>query len=431
MFISKSNRREGKPLASDALPWYPNKDNPFLVELVVHTLPLIYKFVMGGIKVKVLGSGLKTFKSLPNNTIVAPNHSNNKDPEVTGTLARLSGQRMNYVCAAEVFAWRGGWMGKYLQATGVYSVVRGAKDTVSMDHTIDLLCQGKKKLVIFPEGEISWQNDELMPLEKGIPQMAFWAQKKLLDDTKSPDVAKSIYILPTAMKYFYTEDIRPNLWETIRRIERHLNIKSDETMSMIACLRAIAEACLSDMARVYKVRLPEEASLSERIDTMRSTILAEMADQLGISLSAKQSQLHLVREIRNALDRIPVLEGVSDYQKQLRIEQTKHYYANLERVVNFIAMTDGYISRRPTQERVSHVLDRLEMDLFDLEQPPIRGKREAWISVSEEPICILDSWDAYKAKRKATLQAITDDMSNQISRMLSDMDNSREVILVS
>ena len=58
---------------------------------------------------------------------------------------------------------------------GAYSIVRGAVDRDSFRLTRETLTKGEQKLVIFGEGEISHQNETIMPFESGIAQFGFWA----------------------------------------------------------------------------------------------------------------------------------------------------------------------------------------------------------------------------------------------------------------
>src|SRR6185295_10298825 len=108
-------------------------------------------------------------------TIICPNHPSHSDPESMFAFSAITGEDFNFLAAREIFDYNNGWNGWVIQHLGVYSVVRGACDRESFKTTKSLLVSGKKKLVIFPEGEISNQNDTLMTLESGVAQMGFWA----------------------------------------------------------------------------------------------------------------------------------------------------------------------------------------------------------------------------------------------------------------
>ncbi len=105
-----------------------------------------------------------------------------------------------------------------MQRLGVYSVVHGAVDRESFRITRETLSEGKRKLVIFAEGEISHQNDTVMPFESGVVQLGFWA----LDDMKKSGQVKPIYVLPVAIKYIYKKDMWGKIEKALAKLERKI-----------------------------------------------------------------------------------------------------------------------------------------------------------------------------------------------------------------
>ena len=105
-----------------------------------------------------------------------------------------------------------------MQRLGVYSVVHGAVDRESFRIMRETLSEGKRKLVIFAEGEISHQNDTVMPFESGVVQLGFWA----LDDMKKSGQVKPIYVLPVAIKYIYKKDMWGKIEKALAKLERKI-----------------------------------------------------------------------------------------------------------------------------------------------------------------------------------------------------------------
>ncbi|MFX6281365.1 hypothetical protein ABTF86_20095, partial [Acinetobacter baumannii] len=80
----------------------------------------------------------------------------------------------------------------------------------------------KKKLVLFPEGEISRQNDTLMSLETGAAQLTFWGVEELTKmSAKNNGQVEPLYLTPVALKYTYATDVRPALKRTLSSLENH------------------------------------------------------------------------------------------------------------------------------------------------------------------------------------------------------------------
>ncbi|MFN8551670.1 MAG: lysophospholipid acyltransferase family protein [Candidatus Obscuribacterales bacterium] len=197
------------------LDFRPPLDSPPLIALVNLTLPLYMKFGLCDTKVQLAPGALERFKSYKGKrALICPNHSNRHDPQVMFEFSRLAGETFNYVAAREVFDWQNGFNGWWLQHLGCYSVVRGAADRESFKMTKKILTEGKNKLVLFPEGEISRQNDTLMPLESGAAQLTFWAVEELAKHAAGAAL-EPVYLMPIAIKYTYPKNIENGLKITL------------------------------------------------------------------------------------------------------------------------------------------------------------------------------------------------------------------------
>lgn len=412
------------------LDFRPPKDTAPLIWLANVLLPFYFEIELKGTKVQIVGDGLERFKALSGKrTVICPNHSNRNDPDMLFSLAKMSGENFNFLAAREVFDWDHGFNGWRLQHFGCYSVVRGAADRESFKMTKNLIVKGKKKLVIFPEGEISRQNDTLMPLETGVAQMSFWA----MEDLQKQKIHESVYLLPVILKYTYSADITEELKNSLKALEERLGVKGTPGGSTLhERLRMVAEQILSALEQEYEEKPKETASLNERVEALRQTVLHRAATYLGIELPAGQSTLSQVRVLRNAIDE-EIYEDekeASGYQRQLHEEKEKTiraFYKDLDRVVNFIAIYDGYFTERMSQERFAEIVDRFETEVFG--KNTIKGPRLVLMNIGE-PIDILNYLDSYKANKKATIHKVTDELSHRMSSMLAELDVKREAVLV-
>jgi 1-acyl-sn-glycerol-3-phosphate acyltransferase len=411
------------------LDFRPPKDTPFLIWLAKVLLPLHLQVELKGTTVEVAGDGLDRFKKLSGKrTIICPNHSNRNDPDAIFSLAKMAGEEFNFLAAREVFDWDNGWNGWRLQHFGCYSVVRGAADRESFKTTKNLIVAGKKKVVIFPEGEISRQNDTLMPLETGVAQMSFWA----VEEMQKKKVQDPVFILPVAIKYVYSANIREELHRSLRALEERLNIKWDGSPSLYERLHKIALNVLSDLEQEYGVKPDPSLSLNERLAALRQEVLEQIASYLQVELPKAQGILGQVRLLRNALDDqiYDEKDDRSQYQQKLHEEHAakiRGFYRDLDRVVNFIAIYEGYLQDHMTQERFAEIVDRFETEVVG--KSSIKGPRLITLQVGE-PIALLDYYSAYKENKKAVIQKLTDELSARISSMLNQMDTSHHAIMV-
>ena len=411
------------------LDFRPPLDNPLLIGLARTFRKLILSAKMKNAEVRVVGDGIERFKRFKGkHCMVCPNHSHRHDPEVMFLLSCLVGEEFNFIAAREVFDWNNGVNGWFLQHMGCYSVVRGAVDRESFKMTRHLLVEGQKKLVLFPEGEISRQNDVLLPLESGAAQLSFMA----LDELHKTRPEEPLYILPVAIKYTYKTDLTPLLEDLIERVEFKLGIKPEHEPSLYKRVRAASEVILQTLEEEYDLKVAPEAELNVRIMGLKTHILKTMADVLHVELPASGSHLDCVRVLRNTLDDFIYTseETLPPYQKKIheeKAEKIRSFYRDLDRFVRFIAIYDGYLSPPITQERLLSVLELIENEIFG--QANIKGPRLVLITVGK-PINLLEHYVEYKKSKKAVIESLRSEMSEQLFAMLTEADRHRDSVYV-
>jgi len=411
------------------LDFRPPKDNAMYIGLSKLLLPFHLEVGLRGTKVTIVGDGLERFKTLSGKrTVICPNHSNRNDPDMLFYIAKVAGEEFNFLAAREVFDWENGWNGWRLQHLGCYSVVRGAADRESFKMTKSLIVSGKKKLVIFPEGEISQQNDTLMPLETGVAQMSFWSLEELQKQGKQD----AVFVLPVVLKYTYSADITEELRCSLALLEDRLSLHTPYTASLYERLRAVALSILSTLEEEYDRKPDPAASTNDRVAALRKAVLGKIAAYLRIELPPDNTVLANVRILRNALDDqiYDEEEDASPYQHKVHEERTEKmigFYRDLDRVVNFISMYEGYLPERTTQERFADIVDRFEREVFGT--CSIKGPRQVFLQIGE-PINLLDFYPAYKSSKKVVIQKVTDELATRMSTMLKALDTGRQAILV-
>jgi 1-acyl-sn-glycerol-3-phosphate acyltransferase len=430
------------------LDFRPPLDWPFLLWWAKINFPLYMKLTLGDTTIKIEKGALARFQKLKGRrTMVCPNHSNRHDPQVMFAFSREAEEYFNFVAAREVFDYDHGVNGWWLQHAGCYSVVRGAADRESFKTTRRILVENKKKLVLFPEGEISRQNDTLMSLETGAAQLSFWALadlEKVVGEIGNKDSdplaprgpggptgGATIYIQPMAFKYTYPYDISSSLRETLKTLEAKLGIKANLEDGFQPRLMALCEKLLTALEKEYDVKPVEGATMNERVRFLRMHILECLAPKLGVELPKGGKELECVRILRNKIDDFIYQDDKnrSAYEREAHEEKQRiyrGYYRDLKRVTNFVAIYAGYVTEHMTQERFSDVIERLEVEILDGE-PSIKGPREVLIDVGEA-IDLSQYYQDYKTKKKETISKVTEEIAAQISSMLVKMDTTREII---
>ncbi|MEB3211217.1 MAG: 1-acyl-sn-glycerol-3-phosphate acyltransferase, partial [Leptolyngbyaceae bacterium] len=153
--------------------FYPPLMNPSLVRMFQWTLPF-YARIRNRMTVKISAEDQAQLAALQGKRVLLlANHPTYFDDWIAVfILSAHIHQSFYYLAAYERFR---GLEGRLIQRLGAYSIRRGLGDRPSVAMTRTLLMQSGCKLVIFPEGGCSYQNDTVMPFRTGAIQIAFQA----------------------------------------------------------------------------------------------------------------------------------------------------------------------------------------------------------------------------------------------------------------
>lgn len=409
----------------------PPSDNRLFVEMMKVMFPLVLHTKLESAEIRFVGDGLARLRLLKGKrAMLCPNHSHRHDPEVMFEVSRQSGEIFNFVAAREVFDWNRGLNGWFLQQNGAYSVVRGAVDPKSFKMTKTILVQGKRKLVLFPEGEISRHNDALMPLESGPVKLAFMA----LDELRKSQPQESIYILPVAIKYTYKEDQTKKLLEVLSKIEAAIGVTADAGATMQQRVRGVSLSVLKELELRYGYVFagpPDDINLRAR--QLKDRVLRSIADGLDLAEIDGGAHLEQVRFLRNKMDDFIYAESksMSPYKEMLHAEKAgkiRHLYKDLDRIVRFIAIYDGYLAPPISQERMINVIELLESEIFG--SVAVKGPRLILVNIGA-PINLANHLVEYHARKKAVVEDVTREVSLQITQMLAETEKHRAPVFVS
>lgn len=405
------------------LDFNPPKENALVIGAAEGLLPFIMRWK--GLMLDVDVASLERVKATDGfPTILVPNHPTHDDPFLMFALSKRLGERFRYMAAWETFYLRAGGRlrGFFMQRLGVYSVVRGAVDRESFRMTRETLAKGAQRLVIFAEGEVSHQNDTVMPFESGVVQMGFWA----LDDMSKAGAVKPLYVVPVAIKYFYQEDLWQDIEKALRKLERKILPKgSRPPADLYERLGHVGATLLMTLAKEYQFRLSENSSLNERIQQLREHILSQMEHFMGVVPQEEASPLKRVRTIQNRIDEEVYWEEdeMTEYEEEVHQQQLtkfQQFYLDLNRIVNFIAIYEGYVGEKPSQERFLEVIARLEKEVFGRAKP--KGSRTAFLRVGT-PTNLLDVYETYQKEKRPTVQRLTLELESTVQKLVSSLSN--------
>ena len=390
-----------------------------VIRLGQRLVPWLIRKNLKVVDIDIAGEDLERLRSIRGKRcLLLPSHSGGFEPYIIVHLSRLLRDDYNYLAAMEAFQ-RNPLLGWFMQRMGCYSIVRGTADRASFQMTRRLLAEGKRWLVIFPEGQTVWQNDTVIPFQEGVIQLAF----KAYEDVAGSGPSGSLFCVPVSVKYVYLERMDDEIRESLARLESHL-LAPGETPpeNLTDRLRRVSEAVLAANEVKNRVKIEEGAGFDDRIQTMKEFIVCNIERQLGVTPRADQQLIDRIRACFNAADRIAAEppQGTS-YQQKLAVERqvtVRDLYDDLWRILQFVAIYEAYVRELMTVERFMDVLCLLEMEVFGKRR--MWGPRKAIVRVGE-PLDLRDHFAAYKTGKRAVIRKVSLSMESAVRDMLHSL----------
>lgn len=397
----------------------PPRRNGLVIAIVKFILPLLLRKIPKVTEIDINDDGLARLGALKDERcLLTPSHSGGYEPYLIMHLSKILGQDYNYLAAMEAFE-RSPVVGWILQRLGVYSIIRGTADRLSFQMTRKLIAQGKRWLVIFPEGQTCWQNDMIMPFQEGVTQLAF----KAFEDVAKKETSSSLYFVPVTVKYTYLNDMHGEIDESLSRLEEQLFYDSLPVLeSRYDRLRRIGEAVLAANEKKYGLNPGSNADLDSRIQAMKVFVISRVEVALNLTPKPDDTLLDRIRSSFNAVDRIVHLEPEgAGYERKLFEEnraEAKQLYDDLWRALEFVAIYDGYVKESFTVERFMDVLFLLEMEVFGRRE--LWGPRKAVVRIGE-PLDLKNYFEKYRGDKRGTVREVTSMLESGIKETLEEM----------
>lgn len=382
----------------------PPEQNPWLVRSLQSFFYLVAYFVFK-FRLIIKEQDLAKVRAIADRRVVyLPNHSNLDDGVVVFQLSALFGQMFHYVVAIEAFR---GVVGKLMQKVGAYSIRRGVGDRASVVQTLKILQQPASKLLIFPEGGCSYQNDTVIPFRTGAVELSFKALERI---NKQEGAVCDLYLVPVSLKYCYPNATAADVSQALTELEVALSItpKGDNYER----LRAIAKQILTSLETEYWLESDSE-DWNLRLQNLRTQMLDYCEEKLDLKARSGLPNRERVYKVQS------ILRSLSNEDKNSAIDY-EHIYLTTVRLLNFDAIYDGYVAEKPTPERFFATIDRFEREVFKIDQAKPKGKRQIVTTVGA-PINLKDYWQAYQTEKEQTIEHITQIAQQQVQANLNDV----------
>jgi hypothetical protein len=395
----------------------PPLDNPFIIRAAQLAAPLAVRLWRQVVAIDIPEEDLQRLRVLRDQRfLLCSNHPTLGDPLVIIELSRRLGVRFNGMAARELFIGPVGWL---FQHMGAYSVRRGVPDRDAIRMTRRLLAEEDRKVVMFPEGVTYEHNDLLLPFQSGVIQIGFW----VLEDLEKLGKEVRLPMGPVAIKYLLIGEARRAIVRRLAALERALGLPEPPAGDLYQRLRVVGERVLARIERELGLSPSLDTPLAERIAAAKEHLLSHAAQELDARPPPGAAPAERMHFLDHALAAYMVEFAQSDveYERRLhqrRLEIAEPLAADLRRLHNFLAVSDGYVAAGMTQERFLEVLARLEVEVLGREERRLPSRA---LLRAGEVLDLGEFFPEYRQNKRAAVVAATAALQRRIQELLQPL----------
>jgi 1-acyl-sn-glycerol-3-phosphate acyltransferase len=302
--------------------------------------------------------------------LLCPNHCRVVDPVVMGYVSREAKQHVYAMAAWYLF--NEGWFQAFaIRRMGGFSVNREGIDRQAVSTAIDILCEAKRSLVIFPEGAVTRNNDRLHSFLDGVSFIARSAAKKC----EKLNPPRKVVVHPVALRYLLKDDLEKAVGPTLTEIEHRLTWRSRESVPLIDRVISVGKALLSLKELEYfgEVRV---GPLSERQPALVEFLLGRLEKE-WFGAVQKGGVVPRVKGLRTKITPEMILGTLSKEEYARRYRQLEDLY--LAQQVS--CYPSDYLAENPSVDRLLEIVERYIEDLTD--RPHALGRMHVICDVGE------------------------------------------------
>lgn len=335
--------------------------------------------------------------------LVTPNHSDHADPHVLMHLSRRYKVPLHFMAARETFEKSRGLEGIVMQRAGCFSIDREGSDLRAIKEAIRLLTDSRFPLVMFPEGEIYHVNRQITPLNEGAATLALRAARKVI---KAGD-GRRAFIIPTAMRYRYIDDITATFDERMTRLEAHIQWAPQSDLDIVDRIYKFGEALLT-LKEIEFLDAPQTGALADRLQQFREKLLAAEEERYFESVS-DDDHPGRIRRLRGKIRTILLAE---EKPPQEVIDQC---YRSLDRIyvsLQSYSYPGRYLRGGKEPGRVAETIHKFEEDV--LEENEIKGRRRCEVTFCDP----IDLSEYVESGAKSAVGEVTERIEQTIQSVL-------------
>ncbi|WP_182868459.1 lysophospholipid acyltransferase family protein [Rhodopirellula sp. JC639] len=347
--------------------------------------------------------------------LLAPNHCRYADPLVMGWPARELGIYVHAMASWHLFN-EGRFDRFALRRMGAFSIFREGNDRQSLEAAIEILVEGRRPLIIFPEGTTNRTNDQLKPLLDGVAFIARTAAKrraKLHADSSTTAAAGSgnVVVHPVAIKYLCLEKIDRWATEQLDRFERRLGWKLMPPRDIRSRTVRLAEALLS----LKEIQYLGHCGAGD-LPTRRDALIEHL-------LTSTEAEMRLDKPLVDVRERVRLIRSTA----------SSRYFENgadpatataLKRHVQAADIAQDLSSYPDSYLMADQVTDTRIVETIQRMQESVNGHADHSIPLKAviefAPAIDVDTKRPPKGQRDPLMQTLEDELTTRLARLATE-----------
>jgi 1-acyl-sn-glycerol-3-phosphate acyltransferase len=334
--------------------------------------------------------------------LIAPNHSRPCDPEVIGLLHCQLSQPCFMMASWHLFK-QNPLQRFMLRSAGVFSVHREGVDREAVRTATAMLVDGRRPLIIFPEGIISRSNDRLRTLMDGTAFIARAAAKVRAKESKK------VVIVPVALHYYFDGDLRKSVEPVLAKIEKRISWQPQVELPLMQRILKLGEALLGVKEMEY-FGYSQSGDIAERLPKLLERVLVPMEGQYKLAKPG-DDVMERIKKIRTVI----VGELIEGKLSKPDVDRRWRHLADCYFAQQLGCYPINYLAGTPTVERLLETVERYDEDLTDTAtvHRPLRCVGEIGDPIEVSP-------DRQRGADDPAMKALEDSLSTMLKRLEAD-----------
>jgi 1-acyl-sn-glycerol-3-phosphate acyltransferase len=327
--------------------------------LIQRLLPRHLRRDYGIVSVESLGTEkIQASVAAGHGVLLTPNHSRPCDPGVIHVMSRQA-KILPYLLASWHLFMQNKLQTFLLRRCGAFSIYREGMDRTALNTAVEILEQGQRPLVIFPEGVVTRTNDRINPLLEGTAFIARTAAKKRAK--ASP--AGKVVVHPIALRYVHDGDVRQTVEPRLTEIEQRLSWRPQKQLALEDRITKLGTALLA-LKEIEYFGQPQTGTIWERSQRLIDGLLVPLEKE-WLGGEHDSHVVARVKKLRTAILPDMVQGDLAEAERERRWQQIADMYL-AQQISNY---PPDYLKANPTPGRMLETVERFEEDLTDKCRP--------------------------------------------------------------